>query len=879
VNQPFTRLVEELKLKLTTAVINELLLGESVQEQFKYAVLLDLPQWFYLGIIQSVNAPWSVDDENKMRDLFEFEGGRSFNKLSSNEPQLIGKSFWHFLNNKYGEQQAKRLIFLVRLSRDLEGSIQYLFEQKWRKLLQEWRDYYQEIYKQNMRISMPRNLLPIPLKQTERIAQINPVDSFQIILTVYGQNGISLVLFDAKTNSTTSLDRSLKTEREWLFCSGQLNNQFILFDRVSKTWFQFDDKHKRLVSLAFSPMSNTCNCFVDQNTLYSLNWEKGRSKISKLDSAGWTNIYSREQYLDQLQSKGDGKMVYRLPQYFEDQKQLFFETDLVSGETDTLHFPENTIEIISMPDAYLVLNQKNGILNQFYKKADEDSLHALTHYRRNIEQVSLFQNTFLYEKLLVNKTYGVYFSEIDLSSPIFIFQPKQIANTYEPLPIDLEEIIEDSLKVNEPDTIDYYLQSDYPEEIDFNVILSDSFYRAKSKAVKPEIVPFQDRGYKQDFLVVQLNNDYLFDRAQNPFLPIEVAIRNRVGLAIGATISNIKNTVVVKSYFRTFGSRLGSDLFVDISSGSLFNGPLSVSYFRQGRYASNGNFTSNNNSQIAKLNWFKEMPMLDFGAHITYRNDEQVPLARNEESLNSPIQTQHLQGFQFDFTKTISTYIKSLKQIYSYQVQTDHFYQFANKSWLQDITASLSVENKLSPFASLDLSGQYGLSFGKNKSVFVLGGVDNTIGGSMVDLPYIQENQVLFKPINGVRGFDKNRRSGHHFVQGSAELKLDVVPMIYPYPVRSKFLSHLQMIPFFDAASAWFGTGPYDAINPLQTDIIERGTLEIEVQSLKNPIIYSYGLGFQTKIWGIGIGIYRGFGRETENKKYQRTHLVLGLNI
>jgi hypothetical protein len=873
-DQPLPQIREELTYRFANALVTELLLGESVQEQYKYAVLLELPGWFYQGVIEYASVEWDARDENQLRDVFEFNKTTHFQSLSRKYPKIIGKSFWHFIEKQYGPGYARKLLYLVRLSRDTEGSVQYLFQSKWRQLLKQWEKYYLVIFTQNMRLGLPRHLLPVPLHPGEQIQQFEPIDSQHIALVINGLNQSKLAVFNRNTDEFRVL-KSTFTRPPWILCSGTVGNSVRLYHREEERWYQV--LPKALNPLDQPSVPGLCECFQINNQPAAVSWNQGRGQIRVLDSLSrWSLWYSSPEYMDQVNPIRDDEVVIRKHQTYPDHAYRFERVQLVSGRTDTLRPGQSAVSVqpISTND-YYVLSYHRGIINQYWLPSFQDTLLPLTDYRRNIERVRIHDNA-LYEVLKVNQQTGLYVSEVDLTDPVVVETGKRVRTSFQTSnPAEPNSDTTDSSFLM-PDSVDYYLLSDFPDSIDFSQVLTDSIFEENKRRARVEEKRYSEGGYRQDFLVLQVNNDLLFNRTQNPFLPIDIANRNRLGLAIGASISNMKETIQANSYFRTYGSGLGSDLFVEMIFRQRVKFPIQASYYRQFRNASTLESVVNHYTQEGRAGTFRHYPLVNISTQLIYRIDQKVPLAKNEQTLQEPITDQQMIGMDWTLSKTLPLRWRKSRHTLRYHINGQHLMDLFNEKWLNDLEAAVEVTTQLHPFIHWSQKAKTGWSLGQKKSIYMLGGVDNAIGGTIVNLPILTDDMAFYKPMNGVRGFDKNRRSGHQYWLVNSDLDFQVVPLFYRYPIRSAILRHLKVNGFFDVASAWYGTGPYDPINPLQTDFINQGTMTVEVRSLKNPIIYGYGLGLKTKVWGIELGVYRAYGRETENRRYQRNHFVLG---
>jgi len=145
-------------------------------------------------------------------------------------------------------------------------------------------------------------------------------------------------------------------------------------------------------------------------------------------------------------------------------------------------------------------------------------------------------------------------------------------------------------------------------------------------------------------------------------------------------------------------------------------------------------------------------------------------------------------------------------------------------------------------------------SFGDKRLLHYLGGVDNWMfrrnpsfdQSLQVDMTQNYAFQTIATPM---RGFVQNARNGNTFALFNSELRVPVVRYFTNRPLKSDFWNTFQVIGFFDIGAAWNGPHPY-ANNSFNTIIIEHPPFTIEIENLREPIIWGYGFGLRGRING-----------------------------
>lgn len=179
-------------------------------------------------------------------------------------------------------------------------------------------------------------------------------------------------------------------------------------------------------------------------------------------------------------------------------------------------------------------------------------------------------------------------------------------------------------------------------------------------------------------------------------------------------------------------------------------------------------------------------------------------------------------------------------------------------------------------------------NFGAQKILYYLGGADNSlINNFNSDIPTPQTGDFVFQDLaNPLRGFDINIRNGGTYVLSNAEIRVPVFNYIF-HNLRSKLLRDFQLVSFFDVGTAWSGKDPFDEDNPVNITTYPdpntpgAGTvpITIRVRRFRDPIIYGYGFGARTTIFGYYLRVDYGWGVETSLRQPGKLHLSMGYDF
>ncbi len=174
-----------------------------------------------------------------------------------------------------------------------------------------------------------------------------------------------------------------------------------------------------------------------------------------------------------------------------------------------------------------------------------------------------------------------------------------------------------------------------------------------------------------------------------------------------------------------------------------------------------------------------------------------------------------------------------------------------------------------------------GTSFGKNKLLYYMGGVDNWLiprFNSEYQIDYTQ-NYAFQTLATSMRGFQQNARSGNTFALFSSELRFPVFRYFLNKPLRSEFLNNFQVVGFSDIGSAWQGLNPLDESNTYYTRRIPSPPLDITVKVQKDPLIAGYGFGLRSTLFGYFLRADWAWGVEDQVVQPRIFYLSLSLDF
>jgi len=237
-----------------------------------------------------------------------------------------------------------------------------------------------------------------------------------------------------------------------------------------------------------------------------------------------------------------------------------------------------------------------------------------------------------------------------------------------------------------------------------------------------------------------------------------------------------------------------------------------------------------------------------------YRNDMLVYLATDPINLKKPNQYEHWAGVRgelvFDNSRELGMNLYSgiRSKLFG------EYYQIVGDESKNLVVLGLDFRHYQKIHRNFIWANRFAAStsFGNNKLIYYMGGVDNWLFPSFnrsTPIDFGQEYAYQTLATN-MRGFNQNIRNGNSFAVINSELRFPVFRYLLQRPISSDFIRNFQVIAFGDIGTAWTGINPYDPSNSLYTSTINNGPLTITVEMQKEPVVGGLGFGARTMLLG-----------------------------
>ena len=136
-----TNMLKMLNTELAKVYLNSMMSGQSFTEIIRDAVFLNLPDWFVPGMAEYIGEDWSVENDDRLRDFWNYTKKPSFNKLVKLDPAFAGHALWHYISEKYGKSGIKNILYLTRINRNVKKGFQLGISVTYDEVIRAWDEY------------------------------------------------------------------------------------------------------------------------------------------------------------------------------------------------------------------------------------------------------------------------------------------------------------------------------------------------------------------------------------------------------------------------------------------------------------------------------------------------------------------------------------------------------------------------------------------------------------------------------------------------------------------------------------------------------------------------------------------------------------------
>jgi hypothetical protein len=265
---------------------------------------------------------------------------------------------------------------------------------------------------------------------------------------------------------------------------------------------------------------------------------------------------------------------------------------------------------------------------------------------------------------------------------------------------------------------------------------------------------------------------------------------------------------------------------------------------------------------------------------VSARQDKKIYASTDIQNLKQPIITDYWGGLKgelvFDNTrnKGVNLYYGTRWKIFG------EYFQKVGNEFNNLVVLGIDYRNYKKIHKTFIWANRIAAStsFGNNKLIYYLGGVDNWIIPKFNnDISVSQNQNYAFQTLaTNMRGFTQNIRNGNNFAVLNSELRFPIFRYFSKKPVKSDFFNNFQIVGFGDIGTAWTGWNPWSEENTVFKKYFYYGPITVMLKDTRDPIVGGMGCGVRTRILGYFLRLDYAWG--VENLEIQKPVFYISLS-
>jgi hypothetical protein len=869
---------QELTKQVARVYLQDLLYGGTVRDILQNSLLLNVSEWYVLGMaayIASGDSPdmrrftYQIISENKIRKLPLAKG---------KEAELLGQSIWFYIASTYGKQSVGNILNLTRIIRNEQSSISSTIRKPFSKFLKDWFDYYLNDAKQlevnsqkvfsTEEFKVSQTSLSSYRLSPDGLHEVWVTDEagrFSVNLHTIGQSKTQIILQSGlkDVNRVTSgkgplLSWSSKNQLAVLY-SDQGYSWFKTF-QIEKSGKSKGEDKKKIANLSYLDMEMSANGtkmlvrVIEKGQVDVGIYDLKRNRLNPVTKDAFDEteahflpdnriLYLTDRYIDSLPAPAapfTSAFIWS-PDEPENPSRLFS----TSGRLFNFQFRSDSI-------AYFLQAQNQG--NRLIRLNLSDTTFqqmavrsvAWDNFEISPSGISSVENTILVDKIARYSWSSL--DELTNSTWIPTIVDPIVLNSIEPLLTETNDLAKKSRRARLERQQTIRLKRE-PGKLIGPLDYENSFVMNSSEGLFKSD-PIRGIGYAYEVKANDLLENHLF----------------KAGIFLTA---NLRNTDLWGEYsflankldwtFRYDRKVLGQDTEADAQKIRFNRFALSATYpfSLLSRLTVTGTYSTNRLFSQYSLNAQEDYSGYA-GTQLNYIFDNTVPMGENLRT-----------GFKFSF----------LAEAHKDIINTGDFIRLGmDARYYKKLTNTFYLATRFSASHQL----------GSKTQASMLGGMDNWLFNisetrnqeTPLGLDGLANRDIFMSQfVAPLRGFALNKLSGNSHLLFNAELRIPVKSLLSME--SSSILNSLQLVGFTDVGTAWSGSSPFAKSNGFNTNIYGGNTnpFRAKVTDYRNPFLVGYGIGARATVLGYFVKLDYAFGLENKEVKSPITYLTLGYDF
>ena len=403
----------QIKTGSAQVMVNQMMYGGSLRDMLRSSTLLNLPEWYINGLVSYLGENWNDRVDQLVRDGVSTRKFERFNQLEGEAAKLAGHSIWNFIAEVYGEKVIPNILYMTRVSRNVESGFLFVLGLDMNQLTAEYIQFYKQRYEIEEGLRNRPELEEVKIKQKkERVYQ-----QFKL-----SPNGKKAAYVTNQLGQYKVYITDLETGRRRRIARGEHKlNRITDYSYPILTWnpngevlaFVTEKKGKVLLNFYYPAENKKSNREIFQiEKILSLDYANdGKTMVFSGVYQGQTDLY--KYYIVGNRQEQLTNDIYDdfYPSFIDNDKRILFSSNRPNDTLNTIP-PAPTmltkdLYILDLSNTayleritrtpgeneeqpfeygikkYTYLSNKNGVVNRFYAQYDStiSSVDTTIHYR------------------------------------------------------------------------------------------------------------------------------------------------------------------------------------------------------------------------------------------------------------------------------------------------------------------------------------------------------------------------------------------------------------------------------------------------------------------------------------------------------------------
>ena len=201
-------LQQQIRAGMARALLDQLMYGGNIRERLQASILLNLPLWFNQGLVTYLAKGWTVEDDNRLRDLLLSHKIKSMSQLMEMDEVFAGQALWKYIMDTYGQASLSNLVYMTRINRSLESGFVYVLGTPLRQLSKDWYKNSIQHYEQFDKDKLPVAGSPLQTKERKKILTQAAPDPFgsRVAYVANNKGKYKVRVYDVQNNKRYTAD-------------------------------------------------------------------------------------------------------------------------------------------------------------------------------------------------------------------------------------------------------------------------------------------------------------------------------------------------------------------------------------------------------------------------------------------------------------------------------------------------------------------------------------------------------------------------------------------------------------------------------------------------------------------------------------------------